>query len=217
VDDHAWRFVDRGHPSASGPAAAALRRGRDGQPLDRAPRVPAVRDRLAALTRSVRRAGSPRRSNRRDDPVIVGRGLGRDRPGRALLEDGPASGSGARTTSGRRSSGRPRRRLDRDQFLEIAETLDATSRLATSLADERRPLLRDLGASCTAAGVRSTLARSFDPVGELLDTASPRLGGLRAAVRVAYDRLRGGSTRSSARSSAALSRSRSSRSATGAT
>ena len=35
-----------------------------------------------------------------------------------------------------------------------------------------------------------TLARSFDPVGELLDTASPRLGGLRAAVRVAYDRLR---------------------------
>ena len=28
------------------------------------------------------------------------------------------------------------------------------------------------------------------PVGELLDTASPRLGGLRAAVRVAYDRLR---------------------------
>ena len=38
--------------------------------------------------------------------------------------------------------------------------------------------------------LRSTLARSFDPVGELLDTASPRLGGLRAAVRVAYDRLR---------------------------
>ena len=27
-------------------------------------------------------------------------------------------------------------------------------------------------------------------MGELLDTASPRLGGLRAAVRVAYDRLR---------------------------
>ncbi len=38
--------------------------------------------------------------------------------------------------------------------------------------------------------LRSTLARSFDPVGELLDTASPRLGGLRSAVRVAYDRLR---------------------------
>ena len=38
--------------------------------------------------------------------------------------------------------------------------------------------------------LRSTLARSFDPVGELLDTASPRLGPLRGAVRVAYDRLR---------------------------
>jgi DNA mismatch repair protein MutS2 len=34
------------------------------------------------------------------------------------------------------------------------------------------------------------LGRSFDPTGELLDTASPRLGGLRRAVRVAYDRLR---------------------------
>ena len=77
------------------------------------------------------------------------------------------------------------------QFLEIATTLDATSRLATLLADERRPLLRDLGRELHALpALRSTLARSFDPVGELLDTASPRLGGLRSAVRVAYDRLR---------------------------
>ena len=38
--------------------------------------------------------------------------------------------------------------------------------------------------------ISSTLARSFDPAGELLDTASPRLGGLRAAVRVAFDRLK---------------------------
>ncbi len=73
----------------------------------------------------------------------------------------------------------------------LATTLDATSRLATLLADERRPLLRDLGHDLHALpGLRSTLARSFDPVGEMLDTASPRLGGLRAAVRVAYDRLR---------------------------
>src|SRR5207249_6372259 len=40
------------------------------------------------------------------------------------------------------------------------------------------------------AGLRSALARSFDPTGGLLDPASSRLGGLRAAVRVAYDRLR---------------------------
>ena len=63
--------------------------------------------------------------------------------------------------------------------------------LATSLGDERRPLLRDLARGLhPLPGLRTTLARSFDPVGELLDTASPRLGGLRAAVRTAYDRLR---------------------------
>ena len=61
----------------------------------------------------------------------------------------------------------------------------------TSLADERRALLRELAADLhPLPSLRSTLARSFDPVGELLDTASPRLGGLRSAVRVAYDRLR---------------------------
>ncbi|MEJ7748530.1 MAG: Smr/MutS family protein, partial [Candidatus Limnocylindrales bacterium] len=82
-------------------------------------------------------------------------------------------------------------RLDPAHFLEIAETLDATARLATSLADERRPLLRELGHQLhPLPALRSTLARSFDPVGELLDTASPSLGGLRAAVRIAYDRRR---------------------------
>jgi len=84
----------------------------------------------------------------------------------------------------------------RSQFLEIADTLDATARLATSLADERRPLLRDVARRLhPLPALRSTLARSFDPVGELLDTASPRLGPLRAAVRVAYDGCDGGWTR----------------------
>src|SRR4029450_12702123 len=82
-------------------------------------------------------------------------------------------------------------RLEPAQFLEIATTLDAVARLATLLADERRPLLREIGHELHALPApRSTLARSFDPVGEMLDTASPRLGGLRAAVRVVYDRLR---------------------------
>ena len=77
------------------------------------------------------------------------------------------------------------------QFLEIMETLDSAARLATSLADERRSLLRDLGRRLhPLPALRGTLARSFDPAGELLDTASPRLGPLRAGVRVAYDRLR---------------------------
>ena len=73
-------------------------------------------------------------------------------------------------------------RLEALQFLEIVDTLDAAVHLATTLADERRPLLRDLGRRLhPLPALRSTLARSFDPAGELLDTASPRLGG--AALR----------------------------------
>ena len=58
-------------------------------------------------------------------------------------------------------------------------------RLATTLAEERRALLRDLGRELHALpALRSNLERSFDPVGELLDTASPRdaLVGWLAAV-----------------------------------
>ena len=153
---------------------------------------PQVRDRLAGLTQfgpSRRLAEALEPSN---DPVIVARGLDETDQARALLEDRPGVGIGAAHDIGpwveRAARGG---RLDAEQFLGIAETLDAASRLATSLADERRPLLRDLGRELhPLPAVRSTVARSFDSVGELLDTASPRLGGLRAAVRVAYDRLR---------------------------
>ena len=126
------------------------------------------------------------------DVVIVTRGLDETDQARQLLQDRPGVGIGAahdiEPWIGRAArSGR----LDPQHFLEIGETLDAAARLATALADERRPLLRELGHRLhPLPAVRSTLARSFDPVGELLDTASPRLGGLRAAVRVAYDRLR---------------------------
>src|SRR4051794_15342742 len=127
-----------------------------------------------------------------DDPVIVARGLDETDQTRSLLSERPSVGIGAAHDIGpwveRAARGG---RLEPAQFLQISETLDAVARLATALADERRPLLRDVGRDLHALpGLRSTLARSFDPTGELLDTASPRLGGLRAAVRVAYDRLR---------------------------
>ncbi|MHB8890876.1 MAG: endonuclease MutS2 [Candidatus Limnocylindrales bacterium] len=126
------------------------------------------------------------------DPVIVARGLDETDQTRTLLQERPGVGIGAAHDIdpwvGRAMRGG---RLDPQQFLEIVETLDAASRLATSLAEERRPLLRDLGRRLhPLPALRSTLTRSFDPVGELLDTASPRLGGLRGAVRIAYDRLR---------------------------
>ena len=153
---------------------------------------PQIRERLAAATsfppsRRLAEALEPS-----PDPVIVARQLDETDQARSLLEERPGIGIGAAHDIGPSVERAVRGgRLDPGQFLAIAETLDATARLATSLADERRPLLRDLGRDLhPLPALRSTLARSFDPVGELLDTASPRLGGLRAAVRVAYDRLR---------------------------
>jgi len=126
------------------------------------------------------------------DPVIVARALDETDQARALLEERPGIGIGGAHDIGPAIERAARGgRLEPAQFLEIADTLDATARLATLLADERRQLLRALAQELHALpALRSTLARSFDPVGEMLDTASPRLGGLRAAVRVAYDRLR---------------------------
>ncbi len=153
---------------------------------------PAVRDRLAALTSfgpSARLAEALEPSR---DPVIVARGLDETDQARGLLEERPGVGIGAARDIGPAIERAARGgRLEPAQFLEIGDTLDATARLATVLTEERRPLLRELGRDLhRLPALRSTLTRSFDPVGELLDTASPRLGGLRAAVRVAYDRLR---------------------------
>ena len=153
---------------------------------------PLVRERLAAATSfppSQRLAEALQPSS---DPVIVARQLDETDQARALLSERPGVGvGGAHDIAPWVERAARGGRLEPEQFLGIAETLDAATRLATSLADERRPLLRDLGRELhPLPAVRSTLARSFDPVGELLDTASPRLGGLRAAVRVAYDRLR---------------------------
>ncbi|HXI80343.1 MAG TPA: endonuclease MutS2 [Verrucomicrobiae bacterium] len=127
-----------------------------------------------------------------EDPVVVGRGLDETDQARALLSERPGVGIGAAHDIGPATERAARGgRLDPAQFLELADTLDATARLQTSLADDRRPLLHALARDLhPLPAIRSTLARSFDPAGELLDTASPRLGGLRAAVRVAYDRLR---------------------------
>ncbi len=153
---------------------------------------PNVRARLAEVTafppsRQLAEALEPS-----SDPLIVARGLDETDAARGLLEERPGVGIGGAHDIGPAVERAARGgRLEPGQFLEIGETLDATARLATMLAEERRPLLRDLGRELHALpALRSTLTRSFDPVGELLDTASPRLGGLRVAVRMAYDRLR---------------------------
>jgi DNA mismatch repair protein MutS2 len=126
------------------------------------------------------------------DPVVVARGLQETDEARALLRERPGVGIGGahdiEASVGRAARGG---RLDAAQFVAIGETLEAAGRLADALAAERRPLLRDLGRTIQPLpALRSVLERSFDPAGELLDSASPRLGGLRRAVRIAYERLR---------------------------
>ncbi len=153
---------------------------------------PLVRERLAAATSFPPSHRLVEALEPSSDPVVVARGLDETDQARAFISDRPGVGIGAARDIGPSIERAARGgRLEPSQFLELAETLDATARLATAIADERRPLMRELGADLhPLPALRSTLARSFDPVGELLDTASPRLGGLRSAVRVAYDRLR---------------------------
>ena len=126
------------------------------------------------------------------DPVLVTRMLDETDEARELLQERPGVGiAGARDIGPAIERAARGGRLEPQQFVDLAATLEATSKLETAVAGTRRPLLRDLARELhSIPAIRSTLARSFDPVGELLDTASPRLGGLRAAVRVAFDRLR---------------------------
>ncbi len=121
---------------------------------------PAVRARLAEKTsfdpsRRLAEALVPSA-----DEVIVRRGLDETDQARALLQERPGVGIGAAHDIdpwvGRAVRGG---RLDPAQFLEIVETLDAAARLATALAEERRPLLRDLGRRLhPLPALRSTLA-----------------------------------------------------------
>jgi DNA mismatch repair protein MutS2 len=126
------------------------------------------------------------------DPVIVARGLEETSQTRAFVASHPTAGIGGSKDIGPWIERAVRGgRLDPAHFLDIASTLEAASRLGEALSGNRQPLLHDLSREIHALpSLRNVLQRSFDPAGELLDTASPRLGGLRRAVRVAYERLR---------------------------
>jgi len=153
---------------------------------------PLVRARLAAATGFPPGRRLAESLNPSAEPVLVARGLAETSQTRSFVAGHPGAGIGGSKDIGpwidRAARGG---RLDPAHFLDIVATLEAAARLGDALGGDSRPLLRDLVREIhSLPSLRSTLQRSFDPTGELLDTASPRLGGLRRAVRVAYERLR---------------------------
>jgi len=153
---------------------------------------PAILERLAGLaafTPSRRLAEAIEPSS---DRVVVERTLDQTDEARGLLSSRPDIGIGGAHDIGPHIL-RARRggRLDGGELLAILETLVVAGRISDSLRSERRPLLHELSRSIKPLPqVRARLETSIDNSGELLDSASPALGGLRRAVRIAYERLR---------------------------
>jgi DNA mismatch repair protein MutS2 len=153
---------------------------------------PQIRERLAAHTafapsRRLAEALTPS-----SDPVVVARLLDETDEARDLVARRPDLGvGGAHDIAPLVMRARRGGRLTGTDLLAIYETLVAASRVAEALLGERPALLHELGRSIKPLPVlRARLEQSLDPAGELLDSASPALGGLRRAVRVAYERLR---------------------------
>ena len=126
------------------------------------------------------------------DPVIVARLLDETDETRTFLSGRPEVGiGGARDIAmaiGRADRGG---RLDPAELLAVADTLVAAGRLAESLRPVELPRLHELARMIAPLpSLRDRLLASIDPAGEILDSASPALGGLRRGVRLAYERLR---------------------------
>jgi DNA mismatch repair protein MutS2 len=126
------------------------------------------------------------------DAVVVRRLLDETDQARDILQRRPDVGvGGARDITVLIGRARRDGRLLGPELLEILDTLVAAGRLAEVLRGERPPLLHELGRAIKPLPqLRARLEASVDNAGELLDSASPALGGLRRAVRVAYERLR---------------------------
>ena len=153
---------------------------------------PLIRARLAAHTafgpsRRLAEALAPS-----SEPLVVRRLLDETDEASDLLARRPDLGvGGAHDISTVVLRARRGGRLAGTELLEVLETLISAGRLSDALRDERPPRLHELGRSIKSLPqLRARLEGSLDPQGELLDTASPALGGLRRAVRVAYERLR---------------------------
>ncbi|MFN8621897.1 MAG: endonuclease MutS2 [Chloroflexota bacterium] len=127
-----------------------------------------------------------------DEPLVVARRLDETDEVRELLSERPEIGIGGAKDIGPAVERAARGgRLEPLELLAVAETLVAAGRLGDALRGVSRPLLHDLYREIKPLpSLRLRLEMSIDPAGELLDSASPALGGLRRAVRIAYERLR---------------------------
>jgi DNA mismatch repair protein MutS2 len=153
---------------------------------------PAIRARLAEETEFAPSRRLAEALEPSSDRVVVERALDETDEARAFVEQRPGVGvAGARDIAAWVARAERGGRLETEPLQEILDTLIAAGRLAETLQGAGGPLLRGLGREIAPLpALRSTLERSLDPAGGLLDSASPRLGGLRRAVRIAYDRLR---------------------------
>jgi len=153
---------------------------------------PLIRERLATYASfepSRRLAAAVEPST---DPVIVARRLDETDEARWLLQEKPQVGiGGARDIAPVLARATRGGRLDPSELWSVVETLIAAGRLVDGLRELDRPLLHALYRTIDPLpGLRTRLEASIDPTGEVLDTASPALGGMRRAVRIAHERLR---------------------------
>lgn len=153
---------------------------------------PLIRARLAAYaafepSRRLAAAVEPA-----SDPVIVTRRLDETDEARWLLSEKPSVGvGGARDIAPVLARATRGGRLDPGELWAVVETIIAAGRLVDGLRELDRPLLHALYRSIDPLpALRTRLEASVDPSGEVLDTASPALAGLRRGVRVAHERLR---------------------------
>ncbi len=153
---------------------------------------PRIRERLADLTAfppSRRLAEAMEPSN---EPLVVNRLLDETDEARRLIAERPELGiGGARDLAPALIRATRGGRLDPAELVAVAETLAAAGRLADGLRNVTAPLLHALSREVhPLPALRIRLEQSIDPSGEILDSASPLLGGLRRAVRIALERLR---------------------------
>ena len=153
---------------------------------------PLVRERLAAYaafepSRRLALAVEPS-----TDRIIVTRRLDETDEARWLLGEKPGVGvGGARDIAPVLARASRGGRLDPAELWAVVETIIAGGRLVDGLRDLDRPILHALYRTIDPLpALRTRLEASVDPTGEVLDTASPALGGLRRGVRIAHERLR---------------------------